>query len=229
MKLSIIIPVYNEADTIEKVIKKIDSLDISPWEKEVIIVDDGSTDGTDAIITKCANGTCCRYKIQPINKGKGAAICAGAKEATGDFIIVMDADMEYNPKEIRLLLDIVEVHNASVVFGDRFHSAVQHKKSINYYGNRFLTWLTNSLFSYSIKDMEVGPKLIKRDLFNSLCITECRFGVEPQITSKVMKRKIPIFEVPISYNPRTKKQGKKISWKDGVYAVKVLLKERFTK
>lgn len=229
MKLSIIIPVYNEADTIEKVIKKIDSLDISPWEKEVIIVDDGSTDGTDAIITKCANGACYRYKIQDINRGKGAAICTGVAQATGDFVLIVDADEEYDLHDIPKLLGVALEKKADAVYGNRFHSEVKHKKSLNYFGNRGLTTITNILFFSDIKDMEVCYKLIRRELFNSLCLCETRFGFEPEVTCKLLKKKIKVHQVSISYHPRDIKAGKKIRTKDGFLAAWILLRERFTK
>jgi glycosyltransferase involved in cell wall biosynthesis len=229
LKLSIIVPVYNEIYTVGSVIQKLDKLELPGWEKEVIIVDDGSTDGTTAEITKCVNGTCCRYKLSAKNCGKGAAICLGAKEATGEYVLIQDSDDEYDSRDIPALLDVAVKNNADVVFGTRFHSGVHHNKTIFYYGNRMLTALTNLLYGNVTTDMETGYKLVRRELFNSLCPVEPRFGFEPQITARIAKRKIKVHEVPINYNPRDKAHGKKIGIKDGIHAILVLLRERFTR
>jgi glycosyltransferase involved in cell wall biosynthesis len=215
--LSIIIPVYNEQDTILEVVRKVQSLNI---EKEIIVIDDCSTDDTTNKLTE--NNI--YYLRHEINKGKGAAIKTGISHAKGDWVVIQDADLEYNPEDIPLLFE--HTSNNEIIYGTRFHKGQTHKKSLNYYGNRFLTYATNILFSSNITDMETGMKLIRADVLRTIHLEQDRFGFEPEITAKLLKGGYKIKEVGISYNPRSFEEGKKITWKDGVQALLLLIKYR---
>jgi glycosyltransferase involved in cell wall biosynthesis len=215
MKLSIIVPVYNEQKTILQVVEELNKLQI---DKEIIIVDDCSTDfTTDKLREKNIY-----YHQHQINKGKGEAIQTGLKYATGDYILIQDSDLEYNPDDIPKLVEKAK-EGHSAVFGTRFHPGQKHKLSIYYIGNRVLTMATNILCRTGISDMETGYKLIETNLMRSLKLESKRFGFEPEVTAKLAK-KTNIVEVPISYHPRTKAEGKKITWKDGVQALFLLFK-----
>jgi len=221
MKLSIIIPVYNENKTILQVLDKLDF--INYFDKEIIIVDDGSIDGTQKILHNVIS--------QPYfiifgkeNHGKGHAIRQGLKYVTGDYVLIQDADLEYNPEDIKLLVDIMNGND--VVYGTRFHSSANHKKSFYYFGNRFLSLATSILYGKKITDMETGYKLFKTTVIKNLNLKQNRFGFEPEVTAKLLKKGYKIHEVPILYQGRSVKEGKKITWKDGVKALFILIKER---
>lgn len=221
MKLSIIIPSFNEAGTIRQIIAKVKKLkEISP---EIIVVNDGSTDTTKKILAGVSG-----IKIINLtkNQGKGAAIRCGLKQATGDYVLIQDADLEYAPEDIKLLLAPVLNHQAEVVYGSRFLGPHRNMLFWHMLGNKFLSLMTNLLYNTTISDMEVGYKLIPTSLFKSLKLTENRFGFEPEITSKILKRGIRIYEVPISYSGREFCEGKKITWVDGLIAVFLLCKYR---
>jgi glycosyltransferase involved in cell wall biosynthesis len=231
-KLSIIIPVYNEAKTIAEVIRVLHRLELMAGiEKEIIVVDDCSTDRSYEIITDVVYNelkaqdqvVLCKHRM---NKGKGGAIQTGIKTVTGDYVIIQDADLELVPAEINNLVDVVLDGTADIVYGSRFlNKKVKGGSWLSNRANAFLTWLSNRVFRIRITDMETCYKLVPADVFKSLKLVEQRFGFEPEITAKLAKhRSLKWAEVPITYNPRTNVQGKKIGWKDGFRAVWCILK-----
>jgi len=227
-KLSILIPVYNEDETIFKVLQIIDDLVlIDSIEKEVIIINDSSSDSSKSEIERYLNEMGSKFILvnHDINKGKGAAIQTGIKKATGDYIIIQDADLELNPSEINHLLQVVQNKTADIVYGSRFLN--QDKKGgtfISNMANSFLTWLSNFVFRIKITDMETCYKLVPATEFKSLKLQEQRFGFEPEITAKLAKNKtLRWAEIPITYNARTDEEGKKIGWKDGLRAIWCIL------
>lgn len=223
MKLSVIIPVYNEKKTILKILEKVLKV---PVEKEVIIVDDGSNDGTTEILKEIKDE---RVKVifKEKNEGKGAAIREGLKYMTGDVFVVQDADLEYDPMDWIKMLKLMEEKNASVVFGSRILGKSKKSSFVFYLGGRILSILANFLYNAQITDEPTCYKMIKRDVINSINLKCKRFEFCPEITAKVRKLGYKIYEVPISYNPRTIKEGKKIRWKDGLIAIWTLIKYRF--
>jgi len=222
MKLSIIIPVYNEENTIKQVIIKVKKTSL-PIKREIIVVDDFSQDKTREIL-KIIPGVRVFYHNK--NQGKGAAIRTGLKHSKGDVIIIQDADLEYDPEDISNLLRPILKKEAVVVYGTRFKGTYEHKKSLNYYGNRLITHITNLLFGSDLTEVETCYKVFRKNLLGEIQLTEDRFGFEPEITTQFLKKKMKIKEIPISYNPRGYAEGKKINWKDGIWAVWVLLRER---
>ncbi len=223
MKLSIIVPVYNEAATVDKVISKLKRLILPGCIKEIIVVDDGSTDATFKKIAKVSGIKRVRLAV---NRGKGAAISAGLKQAAGDYVLIQDADLEYDPADIVDLIRPVKEKKATVVYGTRFIGP--HKNMLFWHqtGNQLLSLVTNVLFNTTLSDMEVGYKLIPLPLLKSLNLKSKRFGFEPEVTAKILKRGIRIFEVPISYAGREFSEGKKITWIDGVEALILLIRYR---
>src|SRR5580658_6446915 len=224
MKLSVVIPVYNERTTLRAVVERVLAV---PLELEVLCVDDGSKDGSREILADLQS----RYAQvqifqQPRNMGKGAALRRGIQEATGDFVVIQDADLEYDPADYPLLLDPLIQGKADVVYGSRFLGAAPHRVLYFWHsvGNRLLTLLSNCLTNINLTDMETCYKVFRRDVIQSIPIEENRFGFEPEITVKVARRHLRIYEVGISYWGRTYEEGKKIGWKDGVRAVWCLLK-----
>jgi len=224
MKLSIIIPVFNEKDTINEIIKRVKKVNLPKFTKEIIVVNDGSTDTTKKKLTNIKNIKIINFSH---NQGKGSAIRAGLKQAKGDYILIQDADLEYDPQDIPDLLKPIISHKAEVIYGSRFLGPHKNMLFWHLMGNKFLSFTTNILFNTTLSDMEVCYKLFPRKLVNSLNLTENRFGFEPEITAKILKKNIRIYEVPISYSGREFHQGKKITWKDGIQAFFLLLKYRF--
>lgn len=222
MKLSIIIPVYNEKNTLLDIVKRVESIDI---DKEILLVEDASTDGTREVCQQL-NGSV-RVFYHDRNKGKGAAIRTGLKEATGDYVLIQDADLEYDPDDYLKLLKPIEKGKAEVVYGSRFTGEHRNMFFLHWMGNKFLSLVTNLLYNSTISDMETCYKLIKRDIIQSLNLKCNRFDFEPEVTAKILKRKIRIYEVPISYCGREFQEGKKITWRDGVVALWILIKCRF--
>jgi len=224
MKLSIVIPCYNEVATLRAVVDRVRAAPVE--RKEIIIVDDCSTDGTQALLRAEIEPLVERVIYHPVNRGKGAALRTGFAEATGDVVIVQDADLEYDPAEYpRLLKPIVE-GRADVVFGSRFAGGEAHRVVYFWHmvGNKFLTLVSNMATNLNLTDMETCYKVFRRDILQRIRLEEDRFGFEPEITSKVAKLNCAIYEVGISYYGRTYAEGKKIGWKDGVRALYAILK-----
>lgn len=226
MKLSILIPVYNEMNTIAALLDEIRAVSL---EKEIILVDDFSTDGSRQFLKeKFANGLGdVKVLYHDKNRGKGDAIKTALRYATGDYAIIQDADLEYDPQEYRLLLDAAAREKADAVYGSRFKTSRKATSFWHFLVNRFLTDVTNILFRAKLTDMETCYKMIKTDVFKNLNIESQRFEIEAEITVKLLKKGHSIFEVPISYKGRSYHEGKKITWKDGIIALWVLFKYRF--
>jgi len=226
-KVTVIIPVFNEKDTISALLDRVEKAAFAGLEKEIILVDDFSTDGTRSIL----DGLKDKYRIlyHEKNKGKGAAVKTAVKEASGDFIVIQDADLEYSPSDYDKLLPFLINDEADAVYGSRFKNSSNDKNFIlkNRLANLFLTALTNMLYGCSITDMETCYKAFKREFIQPLKINADRFDFEPEITAKVLKKKARLKEVPISYNGRGHEEGKKINWKDGLQAIWTLFKYRF--
>jgi glycosyltransferase involved in cell wall biosynthesis len=226
--LSVVIPVYNEAGTIREII---DRVMFAPLRKEIIVVDDGSTDGTRQILEETKyKGIEIRYHDR--NYGKGRALQTGFAAATGDVVVVQDADLEYDPNEYQTLLNPILSGKADVVYGSRLSGHGEHRVLYfwHYVGNRFLTFLSNIFTNINLTDMETCYKAFSRKALEGITIQENRFGFEPEITAKIAKRKeLRIYEVPISYYGRTYEEGKKINWKDGVWALWCILKYNLIK
>lgn len=224
MKLSVIMPVYNERTTLRDVVERVLGV---PLELELLCVDDGSQDGSREILAELQKEyRQVRVLLQPHNLGKGAALRRGIREATGDFVIIQDADLEYDPVDYHILLDPLIRAKADVVYGSRFLGDAPHRVLYFWHsvGNRVLTLLSNCLTNINLTDMETCYKAFRREVIQSIPLEEDRFGFEPEITVKIAKRRLRIYEVGISYWGRTYEEGKKIGWKDGLRAVWCLLK-----
>ncbi|MEK6869686.1 MAG: glycosyltransferase family 2 protein [Nanoarchaeota archaeon] len=230
IKLSIIIPAYNEEKTILKVISRVKNARLWNIKKEIIVVDDFSRDGTRKLLERLQDR---RLKVffHEKNRGKGAAIRTALKHATGDIMLIQDADLEYNPKEYRKLLKPIINGRAKVVYGSRLASIRKNLKKmykLHYFGNLFLTVITSALYGAEITDMETGYKVFKREVIKNMSLKAKRFDFEPEITAKILKKGYKITEVPIDFMGRKFSEGKKITWKDGVKALLYLIKYRFT-
>ena len=222
--LSIVIPCYNEVATLEKVIDAV--LESPVGSKEVIIVDDGSTDGTSDLIRNKLEQRVARVIFHEKNQGKGAALRSGFAVATGDVVLVQDADLEYDPRDYDSLLAPIAAGKADVVYGSRFSGGEAHRVLFfwHYIVNRGLTLLSNILTNLNLTDMEIGYKAFRREVLQQITIEENRFGFEPEITAKVARLHYRIYEVGVSYSGRTYSEGKKIGWRDGIHAVWCILK-----
>ena len=234
MKLSVLVPVYNEERTLEEVVRRVCAV---PLPKEIILVDDGSSDRSREILIRLreqnerANDSLNEIKVflQPENQGKGAAIKTAISHVTGDVVIVQDADLEYDPKDYPSLLEPIQDGSADVVYGTRFAGGGAHRVLFFWHslGNRTLTLLSNMLTNLNLSDMEVGYKVFRAEVLKGIELKSNRFGFEPEITMKLAKKRCRFYEVPISYHGRTYEEGKKITWKDGIAALYYMIRFRF--
>ncbi len=226
MKLSIVMPVYNEENFIREAVHRVKECDIGELEKEIIVVDDFSTDGTREILEKDIASLVDKVIYKEKNEGKGATIRRGFEHTTGDFVIIQDADLEYDPNEYKDLLAPMLAGKADVVYGSRFAGGQPHRVLFFWHslGNKFLTLLSNMFTNLNLTDMECCYKLFRKEVLESITLEQNRFGIEPELTAKVAKGNWRIYEVGISYFGRTYAEGKKINWKDGVQAIWCILK-----
>ncbi|HJS57722.1 MAG TPA: glycosyltransferase family 2 protein [Vicinamibacteria bacterium] len=223
--LSVVMPVYNERATVEEIVGRVLAV---PVRKELIAVDDFSTDGSRELLDRLASEKGFRLLKQDRNQGKGAAVRRGVAEASGDVIVVQDADLEYSPEEYPELLDLIVKGKADAVFGSRFIGRHRCFLFSHYLANLFLNLVTNLLYNTTMTDMETCFKAVRADLMKSLALKSNRFGIEPEITAKLFKRRARVYEVPITYEGRDYSEGKKITWRDGFPALWTLIKYRFT-
>jgi len=226
MRLSVVMPVYNERATLRQVVERVLAV---PLGIELICVDDGSTDGSREILEQLqAEHSQIRIALQPKNMGKGAALHRGIREATGDYVVIQDADLEYDPVDVPALIEPITRGSADVVFGSRMSGGKPQRAYLFWHlvGNRFLSLLTNILYNTTLSDMETGYKAFRTEVLRSLDLRQDDFGIEPEITAKICKRKLRVYELPIAYYGRTYAEGKKITWRDGFKAIRVLLSVR---
>ena len=226
-KITVLMPVYNEYTTLNEILKRVEDADFCGLEKEIILIDDCSIDGTKKLYPDIETKHKVLYHI--INKGKGAALKTGLAEATGDIIIIQDADLEYNPEDYKPLIEKLLADEADVVYGSRFIDLSMSNTAVksHYYGNIFLTLLTNYLFKATLTDMETCYKAFKAEFIKDINIESERFDFEPEITAKMLKKGARLREVPISYNGRGSDEGKKITYLDGLDAIIALIKFRY--
>lgn len=224
MKISIIIPVYNEEKTVSQLLDKLLGIDFEGLEKEIIVVDDGSNDATPKILDSFSE----RVKLihHPRNMGKGSAVRTGLKNATGDIIAIQDADLEYDPANLPRLARLIKEDGKDVVYGSRFLGNIEGMSLLHYFGNKLLSFATRMIYNSSITDMETCSKVFRRDVLHGVELKANNFEIEPEITINILKRGYRIYEVPISYIGRDKKH-KKITWKDGITSLIYLIKYRF--
>jgi len=225
-KLSVIVPVYDERNTVVEIVRRMRTVEL-PVDLEIVIVDDGSTDGTRDVLGQLADSTV-RVVNHDVNRGKGAAIRTGLAHVTGDLVLVQDADLEYDPEDWPKLLVPILRGKAQVVYGSRFTGERRNMLFLHWVGNRFLSLVTNVLYNTTLSDMETCYKLFDRALLDSITLRAQRFEFEPEVTAKMLRRGIRIYEVPISYTGREFDEGKKITWRDGFIALWTLVKYRFT-
>ncbi len=225
LTLSVVIPVYNEAATIARIIDRVRAVTIP---KEIIVVDDCSTDGTGDVLRRLPPCPDLKTLFHPQNRGKGAALRTGFQAATGDVVVVQDADLEYDPQEYHKLLAPIADGRADVVYGSRFAGGECHRVLYFWHsiGNRVLTLLSNAFTNLNLTDMETCYKMFRREIIQSLTLEEDRFGFEPEVTAKIARLRCRIYEVGISYSGRTYEEGKKIGWRDGVRAIWCIVKYR---
>lgn len=225
MRVSFLVPAFNEAATVEEVLERVEALDL---DKQVIAVDDGSTDETGAILTRWQSAGPDRILLRRPHRGKGAAIRAAIPHVDGDIAVIQDADMEYDPADVPTLIEPIERGVADVVFGSRLTGGRPQRAYLFWHlvGNRFLSLVTNVLYNTTLHDMETGYKAFRADVLRSLDLREDDFAIEPEITAKVCLRGLRIYELPIAYYGRTYAEGKKITWRDGLKALAVLVRVR---
>lgn len=226
MKLSVVIPVYNEKNTVSRIVQMVQDVELD-MEKEIILVDDGSTDGTRDVLEKIDSPNI-KVKFHEKNQGKGAALQTGFSLSTGDFIIIQDADLEYDPQEYPTLLTPLLDGRADAVYGSRFLGGPHRVLFFwHYIGNKLLTTFSNMLSNLNLTDMETCYKVFRKEILDRITLKSKRFGIEPEITLKLARQKCRIYEVPISYSGRDYSEGKKIGWKDGVAAIFHLIRFKF--
>ena len=223
--LSVVMPAYNERETIEEIIRRVLAV---PVRTELIVVDDSSKDGTRDILQRLAAELPIKLVFQPANAGKGAALRRGFQDVTGDLVVIQDADLEYSPEEFPELIELICQGRADVVYGSRFLGRHRVFMFTHYAGNCLLTFITNVLYNTMLTDMETCYKVMRTDVLRSMTLHSNGFGIEPELTAKIFKRHYRVYEVPITYDGRGYEEGKKITWRDGIVALWVLLKYRFT-
>lgn len=223
--LSVVMPVYNERATIEEIVRRVLAV---PMRIDLIVVDDGSTDGTRDVLEALACELGFKLVLQRENRGKGAALRRGFEEISGDLVIIQDADLEYSPEEYPQLVELICQGRADVVYGSRFLGRHRVFLFSHYLGNRLLTLITNVLYNTMLTDMETCYKVMRVEVLRSMTLHSNGFGIEPELTAKIFKRGYRVYEVPITYDGRNYDEGKKITWRDGLVALWVLLKYRFT-
>jgi glycosyltransferase involved in cell wall biosynthesis len=227
-RLSILIPVFNEAQTVEEIIRRVRAADSCSLEKEVILVDDASTDGTGALLKKIQQAGGVKVVSHPYNRGKGAALRTALEQATGDIVVIQDADLEYDPADYPILLKPILDGRADVVYGSRFLGGT-HRVLLfwHFMANKFLTLLSNLFCNLNLSDMETGYKVFRRECLQGLTLNAERFGIEPELTAKLARRGFRFYETPIGYSGRDYTEGKKIGWKDGLAALWFIFRYRF--
>ena len=225
MRVSFLVPAYNEAATIVELLDRVSRLEL---EKQIVVVDDGSTDGTGELIEKWQSGREDVVFLRQENRGKGAAVRAAIPHADGEICVIQDADLEYDPADVPALIEPIVRGSADVVFGSRLSGGKPQRVYMFWHlvGNRFLSMLTNVLYNTTLSDMETGYKAFRTEILRSLDLRQNDFGIEPEITAKICKRKLRVYELPIAYYGRTYAEGKKITWRDGFKAIRVLLSVR---
>ena len=223
--LSVVMPAFNEKDTIEEIIRRVQAV---PLRMQLIVVDDGSTDGTRDILGRLHREFGFTLLLQPHNMGKGAALRRGFEAVHGDLVVIQDADLEYSPEEFPQLIELICQGRADVVYGSRFLGRHRVFLFTHYAGNRLLTLLTNVLYNTMLTDMETCYKVMRAEVLRSMTLNSNGFGIEPELTAKIFKRHYRVYEEPITYDGRGYEEGKKITWRDGFVALWVLLKYRFT-
>jgi glycosyltransferase involved in cell wall biosynthesis len=224
-KLSVIVPVYNERNTVVEILRRMRAVDL-PIDREFVVVDDGSTDGTRAVLTQLGDSTV-KIVTHPRNRGKGAAIRTALEHVTGDLVLIQDADLEYDPDDWSKLLAPVLKGRAVVVYGSRFTGEHRNMLFLHWAGNRALSLVTNLLYNTTLSDMETCYKLFDRTVLERITLKSEKFDFEPEVTAKVLRQGVRIYEVPISYAGREFEEGKKITWRDGFAALTALVKYRF--
>jgi glycosyltransferase involved in cell wall biosynthesis len=222
VRVSFLVPAYNEASTIVDVLDRVSDLE---FDKQIVVVDDGSTDGTGDLVERWRDGRDGVVLLRKENGGKGSAVRAAIPHAEGDIVVIQDADLEYDPADVPALIEPIERGVADVVFGSRLSGGRPQRAYLFWHllGNRFLSLLTNVLFNTTLSDMETGYKAFRIEVLRSLDLRQNDFGIEPEITAKICRRKLRVYELPIAYYGRTYAEGKKITWKDGFKAIRVLL------
>ena len=223
--LSVVMAAYNERDTIEEIIRRVLAVRLR---LQLIVIDDASRDGTREILQRLASELGFTLLLQPVNQGKGAALRRGFAAVSGDIVVIQDADLEYSPEEYPALIELIAEGRADVVYGSRFIGRHRVFLFSHYVGNWVLTMMTNMLYNTILSDMETCFKAMRVEVLRSMTLRSNRFGIEPELTAKIFKRKYRVYEVPITYDGRGYEEGKKITWRDGVVAVWTLLKYRFT-
>jgi glycosyltransferase involved in cell wall biosynthesis len=227
MLLSIIIPVYNEAATLDTLIDRVLAVDLGETRKEILLIDDGSKDGSRELLKKYEGRPGFKVLLHERNSGKGRAVRTGLEHFTGDLVIIQDADLEYDPQDYPRMLAPIVQGKADVVYGSRFKGEGRAFLATHYYGNRFISFVANILYNTCLTDIETCYKAFRREVFDKVRLTSDRFNIEPEITAKIFKHRFRVYEVAISYSGRDFSEGKKITWRDGVSAIWALIKFRF--